>query len=720
MAYLSQQQSIDEANKAKNLRLSTASTGSSLGGGESGGSASPSAPSNSSGGFTGISDYLKANAGGAESLGASVAGDINKEVGQATTAIQSGQSTFGQKAQEGTNTFNQAALDKTTSTGVADADFNRILSGTYGGPKSLSDVGARTSIDKEVSEAQARGALAGTQGGRVQLLREIAGRPQTTGVTRLNSALLGGNVNAIGAVRGAAAQAGALGAAVTSAEQQAAQRAAQAEATNKAVREQGVAGVGGYLGAEEQAADARLASTKSAEQAKAEAARAYLRSLSDVASGRKTNSGGTQNYAAGGLTAEQAQSLQAAAELNKSEGGSAIDFNAYYTPAQIDNLTRSNVLSPEQASRYTALAQMIGRPGYTSATANLQGNLNLSGVQTEAQRNYDVARQARIDRETRAAADAALLKAQQDAADAAAAREAARLAAINDASTGYQPGEGGGGDGNGPSGNSVGGIGDSSGGPGGDGSSNGDGSTGSSTGGNSGVGNSAEGEGNTGPGGESGAGGGDSAGGGDGSTGGTGSDGSASGGNSGVGNSAEGEGNAGPGGESGAGGGDSAAGGAAGGVGDAPGSVGSAGGEGPGDGGAAGSSGGGGGGGGGGGCVVATALVGSGTWKAESKAELITWCERALHNNPVGEALRRAYQVIGSKLFVPAVRRGGITGKFCQWQFENLTNLMQFKKCDVLSVPFSLAWMSIGLVLGSVITKEYARKTWKSLYKDSK
>jgi hypothetical protein len=130
--------------------------------------------------------------------------------------------------------------------------------------------------------------------------------------------------------------------------------------------------------------------------------------------------------------------------------------------------------------------------------------------------------------------------------------------------------------------------------------------------------------------------------------------------------------------------------------------------------------GGGGGGGAGGGCVVATALVRQGKWNPDRKGSLISWCEDTLHGKSIGEALRRGYQVIGSKVIVPNIRKGGIRASYLQWQFEQATNLLKKESVNLASVPLTALWVGAMLLTGAVVSTKYARASWKQLYKDSK
>jgi len=122
--------------------------------------------------------------------------------------------------------------------------------------------------------------------------------------------------------------------------------------------------------------------------------------------------------------------------------------------------------------------------------------------------------------------------------------------------------------------------------------------------------------------------------------------------------------------------------------------------------------------GGGGCCVIATALTDKGIWQQEQKDTLVEWCEKYLHNKTLGECFRRGYQVMGSKLLVPALRADWKwLNNYANWSWTNGTNMVMGKKFNPLSIPNSLIWITIWMGLGAVVTKKFATKCWTSLYK---
>lgn len=120
-------------------------------------------------------------------------------------------------------------------------------------------------------------------------------------------------------------------------------------------------------------------------------------------------------------------------------------------------------------------------------------------------------------------------------------------------------------------------------------------------------------------------------------------------------------------------------------------------------------------------CVISTALNDLGIWSDNQKDDLIKWCEKYLHNKTLGECFRRGYQVMGSKIAVPLLRKEGVTGKimkkYANWAFTNGTNMVKGKKFSWWSIPNSAIWIIGFMTVGAVVTKKYANESWKKLYK---
>jgi hypothetical protein len=124
--------------------------------------------------------------------------------------------------------------------------------------------------------------------------------------------------------------------------------------------------------------------------------------------------------------------------------------------------------------------------------------------------------------------------------------------------------------------------------------------------------------------------------------------------------------------------------------------------------------------GGGGGhcCVVATALTDGGDWHPEQKNQLVNWSINTLDKYFLGERLHRGYHVVASTVLPFFFGKDSKTAKsYAKWSFTNATNMIQGKKFNPISIPNSAMWITVMLVSGLVVSKEYAETKWKSLYK---
>lgn len=287
-------------------------------------------PSGSSGGFTNIRDYLQANETGAVGLGRTVGNKIGSEVSQASDALTAGRTAAETGIRTGTVAYDPNKVTQTINTGVADTSVRNMLRGTYGGPSDLS--AARPTIDREFGEAKTIVDQAGTAGGRIDLLRTLTGRPQTTGVTRLNSALLQGNEQARGLVNTAVGGYAPLEGNLTKAEADIAKAAQTAAATNAATRNTTVGRLNTYLDEQEAAAGTRLTDARATETARQAAIRNYLTSVSGIVA---ADPGRSQAGGSGGLV-----------DASTPEGRS----RALSTPARESNqmVSRQSIATPQR------------------------------------------------------------------------------------------------------------------------------------------------------------------------------------------------------------------------------------------------------------------------------------------------------------------------------------------------------------------------------------
>jgi len=111
-------------------------------------------------------------------------------------------------------------------------------------------------------------------------------------------------------------------------------------------------------------------------------------------------------------------------------------------------------------------------------------------------------------------------------------------------------------------------------------------------------------------------------------------------------------------------------------------------------------------------CVVATELAKQNNgWSKRDMLRLMSWSFKDLDKDFIGRAIHKGYQVVGPKLWIPIIKkRNTWAAKYIKWTFDNVTNLAQGKKFNILSIPNSLGWIFIMLAIGLIVTKKYATK----------
>ena len=120
------------------------------------------------------------------------------------------------------------------------------------------------------------------------------------------------------------------------------------------------------------------------------------------------------------------------------------------------------------------------------------------------------------------------------------------------------------------------------------------------------------------------------------------------------------------------------------------------------------------------GCVIASSLTRDGLWTPYRLKKLEVWGLRTLDKNVIGERFHRGYHVVASKLLIPLLENKGRFSKYVRWGFENGLDVIQRKKINLLALPNSILWIASFLLVGFMVTKDYADKSWKNLYKAKK
>jgi len=185
--------------------------GSGGGTGVGGASGQPSNKPDNPGNFVGLKTYLDANKSQSQKLGDNVSGQVSGSINNAQTGINNLNSQFDQSAKSGLiNDFDNAGtqaqnISNNASTGTkqnlpkqADVTrFGEIANAQYKGPRGVEELEGYDPVLQSISEAQKLSGLAGTEEGKIGLVKNAA-NPQSKyseGQAKLDSYLLGGDEN---------------------------------------------------------------------------------------------------------------------------------------------------------------------------------------------------------------------------------------------------------------------------------------------------------------------------------------------------------------------------------------------------------------------------------------------------------------------------------------------------------------------------------------------
>lgn len=179
--------------------------GSPFGGAPGAGGQGGSGKGTSSGSYTNLQDYIKANQGG--DFGGQVSSRLNNDMGGAGQAIQNADQSFQQQVNNGTTNYNadlvnSAISDPVTLQQNADqtAALKSQLNANYTGPNNLSDQSdLYNPAQSAVSTAQQNAQATNSDTGRWALLNQYfggAGNQYNQGQQALDSALLAADPNA--------------------------------------------------------------------------------------------------------------------------------------------------------------------------------------------------------------------------------------------------------------------------------------------------------------------------------------------------------------------------------------------------------------------------------------------------------------------------------------------------------------------------------------------
>lgn len=311
-------------------------------------------------GFTNLSRIIGANQN--NQLASTVGSGVSNQVNQAKTGIQSGISSFDQKANaakiatDENKTKAQTLINDPTQATDEDAkSFETFRSGRYDGPKELEN---KQQLTNQANQASTLGSMAGSAEGRQGLLqRFVGGAGYTQGKQRLDSMLLGqgGNAGLKSSYRDARGLNQSLNAATISAEEQAKMIAAQNRGFADQTKNSLATGVNQIFD---------TGNTKMAD---------WKKSQSDLINGITTAGAFDPNNSNGdvNLTQEQYNTLTDSGldlsnpYLYNTSLGNVISKSAF-------NPTLNSALSQQEAARAQALSKLYGKDINEKGTSLLQ------------------------------------------------------------------------------------------------------------------------------------------------------------------------------------------------------------------------------------------------------------------------------------------------------------------------------------------------------------
>jgi hypothetical protein len=181
-----------------------------------GGSPASSAPGKgtSSGRFTNISNYLKANQNA--NLAGKVVGNIENQSNQVKQGLDQAKSQFSNQAEQSrvqaNNPFVQSAIQDPNSVANDPSQlqqFERLRDAQYTGPQGLQDA---QKLQAGVQNVQSMTRQTGSEGGRFNLLRQMFNKPTYSGgQQKLDNLLLQNNPDQMNKLRGTNVVAGRIG-----------------------------------------------------------------------------------------------------------------------------------------------------------------------------------------------------------------------------------------------------------------------------------------------------------------------------------------------------------------------------------------------------------------------------------------------------------------------------------------------------------------------------
>ena len=456
-----------------------------------------------SGQFVNLNRYLDTNKTQAVGMGENLGGTISNTGQQARSAIGSLTGEFGQNVQAGTNRYDdsvvRSVIDNPTAMGATRSQFDRILSGEYKGPQSLTDIKSYGDTLSAANKAAQAAKLGETSAGRLELMRQ-QNKPATQGGLNLNQFLIQNTEPAFEKVQTALSDVAKVEGEMTAAQKAAQEQALAARTASQQAADQARGTVSSEIARREAEYQAQVRAAQEAERQRQEAERQALANLAfqQVTGGEKLQNHGTVVGDAaksivssipvgsigsmstanqmGGLIKSTGDIIRASAsgqkataasapqvtsvapeptgieslgvdaatmarlqELNKEaqQYGGGINFLDYYKAPDVSQIGYGQVLSPEEQARYNALNSLIG------ATPGLQISPTAAPVRAQFDSAGAAALLANQVQAGRAAAEQkrqqeALLEQQRQAAEQQAALQNQQIDAQNRAARAQQ------------------------------------------------------------------------------------------------------------------------------------------------------------------------------------------------------------------------------------------------------------------------------------------
>jgi hypothetical protein len=313
-----------------------------------------STPKATSGTFTNLNSYLNANQSGAQAVGGRVANKISSDVGSANDAVSSASNDYRNQIASNTNAASSDYLNSAYSAPsnyLNDTTFAKDLSGTYAGPSSFANTAGSTTAQAALANAQQTAQLAGTSGGRTQLINQTAAAPLTNGGANLDQWLVQGNQPAFSTVTNAAASATPLQSTYDTAVSSGDAAAQAAAKGNADLRTQILQGLTTGQSAYNNNLKTQAADTAAKMNANNDAVAQFL----------KTGQGDVGTVLPQlGMTPQALAGLQAANDAAKAKGLPGVDLSQFWSGAQSPNFDIGNVATSNDLANLNAYAHFLG------------------------------------------------------------------------------------------------------------------------------------------------------------------------------------------------------------------------------------------------------------------------------------------------------------------------------------------------------------------------